>query len=48
MEIIKKAQVQEIIRRANQVVINPGLQRGGGGEKKKLLTLQDLSFPDSL
>lgn len=46
MEIIKKAQVQEIIRRANQVVINPGLQRGG--EKKKLLTLQDLSFPDSL
>lgn len=28
MEIIKKAQVQEIIRRANQVVINPGLQRG--------------------
>lgn len=46
MEIIKKAQVQEIIRRANQVVINPGLQRGK--KKKKLLTLQDLSFPDSL
>lgn len=34
MEIIKKAQVQEIIRRANQVVINPGLQRGGGVEKE--------------
>lgn len=32
MEIIKKAQVQEIIRRANQVVINPGLQRGGEKE----------------